>query len=1489
MQSNSTADGDDSTQIMTAEQGSAPSETNSSSLETPTASTVPRHRTSVLSTEDEPGSTDDAPLLGDARSSSHPTNKRVRSFESWVTDARVILASFVMFLALVLAVVIVVFVENHVDPTQASRLTSHVTHGESLTHGRMAPGTDAHPPPPMVLAGSPGGATEAIAPEATALAAAAAAEHTNGVLGKEWTQWSAPGSRRADSVSTRAESGSTDNASAAKQHLTSKRGDLEDPGLASAPGSASASWSGWESEPLIQSVFDQVVMSPSDRRHGVQYREITLTNGLRALVVTDSQTPKACAAVNVKVGSFQDPPHLQGLSHLLEHMLFLGTERHPEENGFATKLSRSGGSSNAYTDLEDTNYFFDVQPNALKSTLQHFAEFFTMPLLSPKYEAREVNVVDAEHTKNLRTDAWREVQLLRSTSNPHHPYHKFGTGNRETLQQLPAQSGINVTQALRNHFLQYYTADKMSVVVVGRESLHTLQTMVVSYFGTLTTGKSERQRLPAIQQRRSLRQQNLLPSHQQPLRLIQRQLRQFATSGDAPNMNSPVTPSSSTVPVRLPQQLGLLYRMRAVSQGKWNKESACEFVVKFLLPFGLEASYHTKPATYVENILGTLSPGSLAHFLRQKDFASTFTASVAETADSFSWFEIRMKLTARGQADVEEVFRLTMGYIEMMKQEGPKLWRWEELRKIADAEFKFSQRPGFTDFVSTAARRIRQRLRGEVVSGDYLYSEWNPELIQKVFDCLCISNAVAFLIGTEPPDFGNTDASIASNSNRVSSTSNGRHLANEASFVQTAFHAFEKKAQWMHEAWYGTEYTVSFLPGKDSDKAENLAQTAAAAGLRLPSSNAWITSKFEFVRAEAKKNIKTNQTSHIWTAWQSSPPSQSTSKNASTLRGDAAQFDHVNAVQSNGSASHFVAPENVGRVHKNGIVDHENGDFSSESEIPISDGNAVNLLTGDGGCRTFWMGFNKKFDLDDPRIYIEIQFSLPSLSWDHARRRSEGNTSMHDVLSRQIPTALSRSAFELQQQALLMLYVRLLEDSLLSDLAQPITAGFDFAVSATEEGFDMSLSGFPQKLTPLLSMIASRAAHLSVDPPQFERIRAALVNDLRDWPFDMQPFMHAKAVAHRVTSSRGFLPPELSVVMSGHDGIDLAQFLQFQSTMFPGARVEMLAFGNANRDTVMPLVTTVNNSIPSIHGETCDWKRIDARLLRLRRPEPHESGGSRIKGGLALSATKHRDNDNDNAGSKTPPVLVQLPTFDGAQDNSAVAIEFQLGPRTVEADMAAQVLFNHVLSEEFFHQLRTVEMLGYIVGCHTAHRQQTFHSLVCIVQTPYKAAATVTSRITEFMHQFAKRRLLELSEAQLQQLVGSLIEIKAMPPASSESAVSVAWREISSQQYNFHRANDEISSLSKMSKEDLVAFFRSNILGTAGLQPQWLAVELQGHHANATKWPPQMSDSTVLRSLTEIRSFVATALQNKDLIWPLPVHNIPHGEDESKPQTAKME
>ena len=228
----------------------------------------------------------------------------------------------------------------------------------------------------------------------------------------------------------------------------------------------------------------------------ILYRHITLPNKLSVLLVSDPETQKSAACCDVNVGSLCDPveapgfkhinhnKHNQyidnlylvvGLAHFLEHMLFMGTEKYPVENGYSSFLNSHGGHSNAYTSQENTVYYFDIQNEHFEEAINMFSSFFTCPLFNESSTSREITAVDNENTKNLQSDMWRFFQLMKSMARPDHPFNKFSTGNKETLEMYPTDKGLNIHDILLSFYDKYYSANIMKFVLYGKESLDMLQ------------------------------------------------------------------------------------------------------------------------------------------------------------------------------------------------------------------------------------------------------------------------------------------------------------------------------------------------------------------------------------------------------------------------------------------------------------------------------------------------------------------------------------------------------------------------------------------------------------------------------------------------------------------------------------------------------------------------------------------------------------------------------------------------------------------------------------------------------------------------------------------------------------------------------------------------------------------------------------------------------------------------------------------------------
>ncbi|HAD08332.1 MAG TPA: hypothetical protein DCF62_02515, partial [Porticoccaceae bacterium] len=136
-------------------------------------------------------------------------------------------------------------------------------------------------------------------------------------------------------------------------------------------GSGESAW--WREGLRSDGRAHPVRRSPADDR---AYRYLTLDNGLAVLLISDPDTDKAAASMNVQVGSFDNPPEREGLAHFLEHMLFLGTDKYPEAGAYQKFIIEHGGQHNAYTSMENTNYFFDIEAGHLLAALNRFSRFF---------------------------------------------------------------------------------------------------------------------------------------------------------------------------------------------------------------------------------------------------------------------------------------------------------------------------------------------------------------------------------------------------------------------------------------------------------------------------------------------------------------------------------------------------------------------------------------------------------------------------------------------------------------------------------------------------------------------------------------------------------------------------------------------------------------------------------------------------------------------------------------------------------------------------------------------------------------------------------------------------------------------------------------------------------------------------------------------------------------------------------------------------------
>ena len=414
--------------------------------------------------------------------------------------------------------------------------------------------------------------------------------------------------------------------------------------------------------PLIQD--QNIVQSQNDER---QYRYVTLENSLKVILVSDSKADKSAASMDVHIGHMADPKDREGLTHFLEHMLFLGTDKYPKVGEYSEYLKANGGWSNAGTGQEHTNYFFQVNQDAFEEATDRFAQFFISPSLDAKYVDREKNAVHSEYTMKIKDDARRINEVLKDTTNQAHPASQFSVGNLYTLANRDNDLLIDDLKAL---YKAHYTSSKMALSLVGREDLDTLE-------------KWAREKFSAI-----------------------------------PNNGKKA--ESAKVNPYLPEQLGVNISITPMKDTR---------TLSLYFPVPNSTKYlEEKPLDLVVSLLGQEGKGSLFSYLKAQGLIESLSTGYSGP-DDFEQFNLDMTLTPKGLKDYQVVNEAVFSYLNLLTNKKFNQTYFNELNAIATTEFDFKEKGSASNTASNLTRQLQYYAPVNILNASYLYTDYSHELV----------------------------------------------------------------------------------------------------------------------------------------------------------------------------------------------------------------------------------------------------------------------------------------------------------------------------------------------------------------------------------------------------------------------------------------------------------------------------------------------------------------------------------------------------------------------------------------------------------------------------------------------------------------------------------------------------------------------------------------------------------------------------------------
>lgn len=340
------------------------------------------------------------------------------------------------------------------------------------------------------------------------------------------------------------------------------------------------------------------------------------------------------------------------------------------------------------------------------------------------------------------------------------------------------------------------------------------------------------------------------------------------------------------------------------------------------------------------------------------------------------------------------------------------------------------------------------------------------------------------------------------------------------------------------------------------------------------------------------------------------------------------------------------------------------------------------------------------------------------------------------------------------------LCVEMFLDSLAEETYQAEIAGMGYNMYAHQGGVTLTVSGFSKKQPELMKLILERFAKRDFSQQRFDTIKNQM---LRNWRNSAQD----RPISQLFNALTGILQPNnppYSALIEALESIEVDELSSFVQAILAELHVEMFVYGDWNKEDAISLGNTLKDA------------------LRVQNQQYEES----LRPLVMLGEN----------GSFQREVFCD-------QEDSAVVLYYQCDD-TSPRSIALYSLANHLMSATFFHEIRTKQQLGYMVG--TGNLPLNKHpGIVLYVQSPNAAPVDLISSIDEFLNAFYMV-LLELNEYQWHSSKRGLWNQIATPDTTLRSRAQRLWVAIGNKDESFNQKEVVLEELKKLTRTDMIRF-----------------------------------------------------------------------------------
>jgi zinc protease len=216
--------------------------------------------------------------------------------------------------------------------------------------------------------------------------------------------------------------------------------------------------------------------APAPRLPEAKLISQVLPNGLEVIILEDHSIPLVTIELAVKNGSYTEPPELNGLSHLYEHMFFKQNRAIANAEEYLRTIGQMGIAYNGTTREEVVDYYFTTTSPNLRTAMQFMKDATRYPLFDEREFAREKQVVIGEIDRNESNPFFYLNKEMNNRLFYKYQSRKNPLGSRETVSAA-------TTDMMRLIQQRYYVPNNSALVLTGDVNPTEVFKMAQEFYG----------------------------------------------------------------------------------------------------------------------------------------------------------------------------------------------------------------------------------------------------------------------------------------------------------------------------------------------------------------------------------------------------------------------------------------------------------------------------------------------------------------------------------------------------------------------------------------------------------------------------------------------------------------------------------------------------------------------------------------------------------------------------------------------------------------------------------------------------------------------------------------------------------------------------------------------------------------------------------------------------------------------------------------------